>query len=81
MLALLMAMLPAQMSAQGNIDWEELWRNVPPPPTQPNHPNAWMIPSKSFTGLAYDKWRDVVYIVNPHTTVSGPTFWQSYNFV
>ncbi len=77
MLALLMAMLPAQMSAQGNIDWEELWRNVPPPPTQPNHPNAWMIPSKSFTGLAYDKWRDVVYIVNPHTTVSGPTFWQT----
>ncbi|MFZ1730208.1 MAG: T9SS type A sorting domain-containing protein [Bacteroidota bacterium] len=77
MLALLMSMLPAQMSAQGNIDWEELWRNVPPPPTNPNHPNAWMIPSKSFTGLAYDKWRDVVYIVNPHVTVSGPVFWQT----
>jgi hypothetical protein len=77
MLALLMAMLPAQMQAQGNIDWEELWRNVPPPPTNPNHPNAWMIPSKSFTGLAYDKWRDVVYIVNPNTTVSGPIFWQT----
>mgnify|MGYP000923733793 CR=1 FL=1 len=26
MLALLMAMLPAQMSAQGNIDWEEIGR-------------------------------------------------------
>ncbi|MDX9760053.1 MAG: T9SS type A sorting domain-containing protein [Bacteroidota bacterium] len=77
LLAVLLAMLPAQMNAQGNIDWEELWRNMPPPPTNPNHPNAWMIPSKSFTGLAYDKWRDVVYVVNPNTTVSGSIFWQT----
>ncbi len=77
MLVLFLATLPTQAVAQGNIDWEELWRNTPPPPTQTNHPNAWMIPSKSFTGLAYDKWRDVVYIVNPHTSVAGPVFWQT----
>ncbi|MBR9978383.1 MAG: T9SS type A sorting domain-containing protein [Bacteroidetes bacterium] len=77
MLLLLMALLPSQVHAQGNIEWEELWRNVPPPPTNPNHPNAWMTPARSFTGLAYDKWRDVVYIVNPNTTVFGSTFWQT----
>jgi hypothetical protein len=77
LLALFLGTLPMQGAAQGNIDWEELWRNVPPPPTSPNHPNAWMLPSKSFTGLAYDKWRDVLYIVNPHTSVLGPSFWQT----
>ena len=77
LLALLLGALPATMSAQGNIDWEELWRNTPPPANQPTHPNAWMTPARSFTGLAYDKWRDVVYVVNPHTTVSGPLFWQT----
>ncbi|MCB2205634.1 T9SS type A sorting domain-containing protein [bacterium] len=77
MLALFLATLPNQASAQGNIFWEELWRNVPPPANQTSHVNAWMIPSKSFTGLAYDKWRDVVYIVNPHTSVAGPVFWQT----
>lgn len=77
LLALFLGALPMQGVAQGNIGWEELWRNTPPPPTNPNHPNAWMIPSKSFTGLAYDKWRDVLYIVNPHTSVSGPVFWQT----
>jgi hypothetical protein len=76
-LALFLAALPSQGLAQGNIDWEELWRNTPPPPTQTTHVNAWMIPSKSFTGLAYDKWRDVIYIVNPHTSVAGPVFWQT----
>jgi hypothetical protein len=77
LVALLLGTLPGTMSAQGNIDWEELWRNSPPPPNNPSHPNAWMTPARSFTGLAYDKWRDVVYIVNPNTTVSGPLWWQT----
>lgn len=77
LLALLLGTLPGNMAAQGNIDWEELWRNTPPPANQPTHPNAWMTPARSFTGLAYDKWRDVVYIVNPHTTVSGTLWWQT----
>ncbi|MBN1448370.1 MAG: hypothetical protein JXA28_10605, partial [Bacteroidetes bacterium] len=77
MFALFLATLPNQAQAQGNIDWEELWRNVPPPISQTSHWLYWMVPSKSFTGLTYDKWRDVVYIVNPHTSVNGPVFWQS----
>jgi len=77
MLALLFAALPKDAQAQGNIDWEELWRNVPPPISQTNHWLYWMVPSRSFTGLAYDKWRDVVYIINPHTTVvGGVSFYQ-----
>ncbi|HOJ05523.1 MAG TPA: hypothetical protein PK916_16110, partial [Bacteroidota bacterium] len=77
LLGLLFGAFSGSAFAQGNIDWEELWRNTPPPANQTSHVNAWMIPARSFTGLAYDKWRDVVYIVNPHTSVSGPLFWQT----
>ena len=53
--------LPA--AAQGNIDWEELWRHTPP--AQPAHAFAWMNDSLSYTGLAYDQTRDLLYIVSP----------------
>jgi len=77
LVALFFGSLSGPAMAQGSIDWEELWRNVPPPPNQTTHPNAWMITARSFTGLAYDKWRDVLYVVNPHTTQQNQFFWQT----
>lgn len=60
--ALLIA-LPIESSSQGNIDWEEFW--VIPHPLSSNGPYGWMYGGHRYTGIAYDKWRDVVYIVNP----------------
>ncbi|MDT8322686.1 MAG: T9SS type A sorting domain-containing protein [Bacteroidota bacterium] len=60
-------------SAQSNANWEVLWTNTPPSPAQIGHPNRWMIPPKSYTGIAYDRWRDVLYVVNPDSSAGGPT--------
>ncbi len=59
--------------AQGNIDWEELW--VLPHPSSTNGPFGWMAGQRQYTGLAYDKWRDVVYIVNPAICQLGQSAW------
>ncbi len=72
-IALLFLMLQGVASAQGNISWAELWRNNTPPASNPTHPNAWMTPSNSFTSIAYDKWRDVLYVVNPGFITVGQT--------
>jgi hypothetical protein len=69
--AVLLLFSCASLRAQGNIDWELLWINVPTAPTSPSHHTGWMQPSCSFTGLAYDRWRDVVYVVNPAVDAQG----------
>ncbi|MBN1448371.1 MAG: hypothetical protein JXA28_10610, partial [Bacteroidetes bacterium] len=63
----LFASLPIR--AQGNIDWEELWKHVKP--FAQNHPMSWMNDSLSFTGIAYDETRDVLYVVSPHRVNNG----------
>lgn len=60
--------------SQGNIDWEELWLHKPPFNT-PQHPMAWMNDSLSYTRLAYDEQRGVVYVVSPHPP--GGSQWSS----
>ncbi|MAT39224.1 MAG: hypothetical protein CL946_06440 [Ectothiorhodospiraceae bacterium] len=62
--------------AQGNIYWVEMWVNLPPSANDPNNPNNWMRGSKSYTSLAYDKWNDVVYIVNPKDCFVGQFFFR-----
>jgi len=72
---LLILVLPPQVSfAQGgNIDWEILWEVRQP--TSTNAPYGWMAGQRQYTGLAYDKWRDVIYIVNPALcNFGGSTF-------
>ncbi|MCB2203490.1 T9SS type A sorting domain-containing protein [bacterium] len=54
-------------------DWLPAWINKPPSPAQIGHPNRWMIPPLSYTGIAYDKWRDVLYVVHPDSSSSGAT--------
>jgi hypothetical protein len=68
-------LLPAPaLHAQGNIDWEELW--VIPHPLSTNGTYGWMLGQRQYTGLAYDKWRDVVYVVNPALcTIGGTTYY------
>lgn len=66
---LFLAIAPVPASAQGNIDWEERWRNAPPFP--PQHALSWMNDSLSYTRLAYDEQRDVVYVVSPHPAGAG----------
>jgi hypothetical protein len=60
--------------AQGNTDWDIIWQVMQP--LTPNDPiYGWMAGQRQYTGLAYDKWRDVVYIVNPAycgTPISTP---------
>ena len=75
MLALLLCSMSAPPAhAQGNIDWEELWVNMQP--TSTGGTFGWMAGQRQYTGLAYDKWRDVVYIVNPGLcNVGGSTFY------
>ncbi len=64
MLFVVSALLPTNGYAQGNIDWEELW--VVMQPTSSSHPTyGWMAGQRQYTGLAYDKTRDNLYIVNP----------------
>ena len=48
--------------AQGNLDWEELW--VVPQPATPTGTYGWMAGQRQYTGIAYDKFRNVIYIVN-----------------
>lgn len=62
-IALFLSIAPLSVFAQGNIDWEELWKIEHP--TTTNGPYGWMVGPAQYTGLAYDKWRDVVYVVNP----------------
>lgn len=50
--------------AQGNIDWEELWKQLPPR-GHTHLPMSWMNDSLAFTGMAYDQTRDVIYVVAP----------------
>jgi hypothetical protein len=62
------------VSAQGNIDWEELWVVLHPGSATGTY--GWMAGQRQYTGLAYDKWRDVVYIVNPGLcNVGGNTYY------
>jgi len=58
------------VDAQGNIDWAENWRHAPPA-GQPAHAFAWMNDSLSYTGLAYDQVRNLVYVVSPQYTRSA----------
>lgn len=70
--ALLLPLLLSTLAAQGNIDWEQRWR-VTPPAGQSQHPFSWMNDSLSYTRLAYDETREVVYVVSPHRP--GTTMW------
>ena len=56
--------------SQGNLDWEQLWLIVEP--STPTGPYAWMYGTAQYTGLAYDKVSDAVYVVNPAVTGSPP---------
>jgi len=59
----------------GNIDWETLWV-VTPPPLQPDTVyNYFMRNSRQYTGLAYDKFRDVIYITSPQQCTQGTLWW------
>jgi len=72
--ALALLAVPGDLQAQGNIDWEELWVVMQPPGQSGTY--GWMAGQRQYTGLAYDKWRDVVYIVNPGLcTVGGNTYY------
>ena len=66
---LFFAIAPGPAVSQGNIDWEERWKNAPPFP--PQHALSWMNDSLSYTRLAYDEQRDVVYVVSPHPAGSA----------
>ncbi|PLX24160.1 MAG: hypothetical protein C0600_13525 [Ignavibacteria bacterium] len=57
-------------SAQGNIEWEELWKQIPPR-GHTHLPMSWMNDSLAFTGMAYDQTRDVIYVVSPRYYRSG----------
>ena len=56
---------------QGSNDWDTLW--IKKQSNVPGHPLQWMgVIDRAYTGLAYDRGRDVLYIVNPAMkTVSG----------
>ncbi|MBL0175616.1 MAG: hypothetical protein IPP94_10190 [Ignavibacteria bacterium] len=66
---LLSCLLPLRTHAQGNIDWEELWI-VMQPATQTGT-YGWMAGQRQYTGVAYDKFRDVFYVVNPALVTVG----------
>jgi type IX secretion system substrate protein len=70
------AVTQAQLPGPGNLDWQEVWVNYPPPSADPSNPNYWMFGNNTFTGLAYDKINDVVYIVNPGTCRVGNVFFK-----
>jgi hypothetical protein len=65
---LLFAVITAR--SQGNLDWEMIWFNLHPDSS--NTANGWMYGSCQYTGIAYDKWRDLVYVVNPAYTGTSP---------
>ena len=66
----LLIALAIPVQAQGNADWEELWMIMQPPST--NGPYGWMAGQRQYTGLAYDRFRDNLYIVNPGICTNGP---------
>jgi hypothetical protein len=71
--AVWVSMLTPSLQAQGsgNIDWEELWvRQQPLSPNVQDH-WKWMAGLRTYTGLAYDHKRDVLYIVNPGLQTIG----------
>ncbi len=55
----------ALRAQDGNSSWKTLWVNTTRPPTY-----TWMGHALSYTGLAYDRVRDQLYVVSP-TTDSG----------
>jgi hypothetical protein len=68
---LLLTGLTRPLHAQGgNFDWELIWERPQPLPTSTDH-WKWMAGMASYTGLAYDPIRDVLYIVNPALDSSG----------
>lgn len=69
-IAVALVIIASAARAQGNIDWEELW--VISEPATATGPYAWMNGSCQYTGLAYDKWRDAVYVVNPAVVFIPP---------
>ena len=73
-LTLLLSLFVQPLHAQGNIDWEEMWRHARPPGQQ-YFPMPWMNGTLAFTGLAYDETRDVVYVVSPHLVAQGSVLW------
>jgi type IX secretion system substrate protein len=61
----------AQLPGPGNVDWKEVWVNYQPPSADPSHPNNWMHGNNNYTGVAYDRVNDVLYVVNPGTCDDG----------
>jgi type IX secretion system substrate protein len=57
--------LQCQTPPPGNADWEVLWVNFQPMASDVQNPNHWMHNYNRYTGLAYDKWNDVLYIASP----------------
>jgi type IX secretion system substrate protein len=73
---LMPAVSQAQLPGGGNVDWQEVWVNYPPPSADPSNPNYWMFGNNTFTSCAYDKVNDVLYIVNPGTCRIGNVFFK-----
>ena len=64
MILLFLCLAPLSVVAQGNIDWEELWMvNQPASSSHPTY--GWMAGQRQYTGIAYDRIRDNLYIANP----------------
>ncbi len=62
--------LHVSLFAQSNPDWEVLWINRPD--TLIFGPNYWMgVRETAYSGIAYDRFRDVLYIVNPDLCLIG----------
>ena len=61
----ILCLAPTPGRAQsGNIDWEELW--IVMQPTSTSHPTyGWMAGQRQYTGMTYDRIRDILLIVNP----------------
>jgi hypothetical protein len=57
--------------AQGNLDWEALWYAFQPQADTGSY--AWMYGTCYYTGLAYDKFHDALYVVNPATSGTPPS--------
>jgi hypothetical protein len=68
---LALILLESLSLAQGNIDWEELW--VVLHPNAATGWNSWMFGDRRYTGIAYDRFRDVIYIVSPDMCTVGST--------
>lgn len=51
--------------AQSNADWDLAWKRLQPSLDTSSSNFAWMDDAKNYTGIAYDKWNDVLYVVSP----------------